>query len=79
MPLYEYYCPACQRTFEALRPMSDADRPMTCPHCASADARKMISVFAAVSKDGSGTSRMIASSSSGCASCSGGSCSTCGH
>ena len=31
MPIYEYKCPACGRTFEELRKFEDIDRPATCP------------------------------------------------
>jgi len=80
MPLYEYYCAGCQTSFEVLRVIREASQPIACPRCAMPDARRMISRFAAVSKDGSG-SRMIASSQGGggCGGCSGGSCATCGH
>ncbi len=80
MPVYEYYCRDCQKRFEALRPMSQIDAPIECPRCHTANAQRAISVFAAISRDSGGGSRMVASSApSGCAGCSGGSCSTCGH
>ena len=80
MPLYEYQCAQCQASFEALRPMSDLDKPMACPICATTGARRKLSVFAAISRDG-GSSRLVASSreSHGCSGCAGGSCATCGH
>jgi putative FmdB family regulatory protein len=81
MPLYEYYCMNCAAPFEALRPMSQASNPIACPHCANIADRRMISRFAAVSKDSGGGSRMVASSQSGgsCGSCGGGHCAHCGH
>src|SRR5436309_1317480 len=33
MPLYEYHCPSCRLTFEALEPLRGARRPGTCPRC----------------------------------------------
>ena len=33
MPLYEYHCLGCARTFEALVPMSAAPRSKTCRRC----------------------------------------------
>ncbi len=79
MPVYEYYCDHCDKRFEALRPMSQSEAPMACPRCAAPDARRMISTFAAISREGGG-SRLVASSGpSGCGSCTGGSCATCGH
>ena len=80
MPLYEYRCTNCESRFEMLRPMSQSDSSAVCPYCAEMTGRRMISVFAAVSKDASGGSRMVASSgASGCGSCAGGHCASCGH
>jgi putative FmdB family regulatory protein len=78
MPVYEYYCEHCDRRFEALRPMSQSTAPMTCPRCATPDARRLVSVFAAVSRDSGGSRLVAGSGSGGCASCNG-SCATCGH
>ncbi len=80
MPVYEYYCRECDKRFEALRPMSQMDAPIACPRCNASDARRAISVFAAVSRESGGGSRMIASSApSGCGGCAGGNCASCGH
>jgi putative FmdB family regulatory protein len=46
MPLYEYRCEDCGRTFEKLRRMSDADAAAECPYCESGEARRQISTFA---------------------------------
>jgi len=35
MPLYEYQCRSCGRTFEMLRRMKDADSDLECPECRS--------------------------------------------
>lgn len=78
MPVYEYYCASCEKRFEALRSMSQADAPMACPRCSAPDARKVISVFAAISRDGGGSRMVASSSSSGCGSCAGGHCASCG-
>lgn len=45
MPLYEYQCPTCGTRFEALRPMSRADEPASCPHGHPGSTR-VLSVFA---------------------------------
>jgi putative FmdB family regulatory protein len=81
MPLYEYSCPDCLTHFEILRSFGQSDTAVACPECNGTKARKLISAFAAISKDSSGGSRMVASSSAGggCAGCSGGSCASCGH
>jgi putative FmdB family regulatory protein len=46
MPLYEYRCKACGRTFEQLRRMSEADRGVECPECRSEDVQRVLSTFA---------------------------------
>ncbi len=45
MPLYEYYCRACDDVFEALRP--ESDRPAVCPRCGREAERIMPTSFAA--------------------------------
>ncbi len=82
MPVYEYQCLECDKRFEALRPMSQIDAPIACPRCQAENARRAISVFAAISREAGGGSRMVASSApsgGGCGGCSGGNCSACGH
>ncbi|HHH81951.1 MAG TPA: zinc ribbon domain-containing protein [Chloroflexi bacterium] len=74
MPVYEYRCCECESVFDSLRPMKDADAPIACPACSSQRTLRKMSVFAAHS-DG----RSVAGTQSACASCSGGSCATCGH
>jgi putative FmdB family regulatory protein len=46
MPLYEYRCETCGRTFEKLRRMSDSDSEVDCPNCASEQVRRQLSTFA---------------------------------
>jgi putative FmdB family regulatory protein len=48
MPLYEYRCRACVNEFEALVRAGDAP---ACPHCASTDLERLVSLFA-VDSDG---------------------------
>ncbi|MBI3742982.1 MAG: zinc ribbon domain-containing protein [Chloroflexi bacterium] len=45
MAVYEYRCQKCSRAFEAMRPMSQADAPATCPRCGG-KGQRLISVFA---------------------------------
>jgi putative FmdB family regulatory protein len=47
MPLYEYRCDACGRTFEELRPSSEADAAISCPSCESNRTGRKLSSFAA--------------------------------
>jgi len=80
MPIYEYRCAFCNTKFELLRSISRADEPTVCPNCGHAESKRCLSPFAAFSKGGEGDAAPVAvGGSGGCASCSGGSCSTCGH
>jgi putative FmdB family regulatory protein len=74
MPLYEYECSECETRFDALRGMSEADDPITCPQCGGRETDRVISLFSAIGDQG-----IIAGEGSGCASCSpSASCATCG-
>jgi putative FmdB family regulatory protein len=77
MPLYEYRCADCEIKFEALRRMSQADSAIACVRCEGTNTSRAISLFAAISKGNGGESRSLGGKS-GCASCSGASCATCG-
>jgi putative FmdB family regulatory protein len=79
MPLYEYHCAGCGTKFEILRPMSKADGPAACTACGSADSRRAISLFSALSKGSNGEHRAVAGTGGGCASCAGTHCATCNH
>ena len=46
MPLYEYRCQTCGKSFELLRRMSDADRDLECPDCRSLQVERLLSTFA---------------------------------
>lgn len=74
MPIYEYVCPGCKRKFELLRPLSEADASALCSEC-HREAKRILSTFAAVSKDAGGQSTPL---SSPCAGCRTDSCATCG-
>ena len=76
MPIYEYYCPACQQRFELLRPLSACGETAECPGCRQ-PAPRAISVFSSMTRDAAGVTAPVGGSSS-CGSCSGGSCGTCG-
>ena len=45
MPIYEYWCDACGKEFEQMRPMSQAGEPAKCPDCGE-PCEKLPSVFA---------------------------------
>jgi len=53
MPLYEYRCRTCGKSFEMLQRMADADRELECPDCRSAEIERLLSTFAT---SGCGTS-----------------------
>ncbi|MCD6520826.1 MAG: zinc ribbon domain-containing protein [Anaerolineae bacterium] len=72
MPLYEYYCPHCELTFELRRPFSQADDPAPCPQCQAEDTKRMLSTFVCMSQGGTS-----ASSGGGCSGCSASSCAGC--
>lgn len=70
MPIYEYQCNTCDEEFEKL---VFGNKAVSCPKCSSEDVKKKLSTFAM-----SGVERPLAgASSSGCTSCSKGSCSSC--
>ena len=50
MAVYEYLCPKCRNEFELMRPMSEAEKPASCPKCGS-EAQKLISGFSSKTGD----------------------------
>jgi len=64
MPLYEYRCQDCDRTFERLVRRGEA--VVSCPHCGGERVERLFSVFA---RPGG---------SAGCASCARTTCQGCG-
>jgi len=73
MPLYEYVCADCDTKFEELRPLSRIDDPVSCPE-GHAAARRVLSRFAALTRDAGGEARAIGGG--GCGGCGGG-CTNC--
>lgn len=74
MPIYEYLCPNCKQKFELLRSLAQASEEASCPRCHK-NAERILSTFAAVSKDESGMTTPISNPCSGCSSIS---CNSCG-
>jgi len=67
MPLYEYFCSACNRSFEALRPAPEADAPTVCPTCRQASSQRILSLFApSVKTSGQATTAVPVSPGRGC-------------
>ena len=72
MPIYEYICLDCNKKFDALRSMSEADAPILCEYCQGEHTSRTISLFAAYSEG-----RVVAGSGSACNTCSTHNCSSC--
>lgn len=67
MPLYEYYCPSCQATFEKLRPANEADTPAACPSCEHTSPQRILSLFAnSVKTNGDAMPMPVGASGGGC-------------
>lgn len=81
MPIYEFQCTRCQHKFERLCAVGEDGSTLSCPQCGQPAPRRLLSVFAACSKGQNGLTTSFRGSTGGsnCGSCSGGSCSTCGH
>ncbi len=47
MPLYEYKCKKCEKSFETLVSASKADAPQECPECGSKETSRLLSAFCA--------------------------------
>ena len=75
MPVYEYACKDCEKEFESLRPMSQADTPIPCEHCGGKHTARKLSVFFAQSAG----QAVAGTSGKSCGGCAGGSCASCGH
>lgn len=69
MPIFEYICNKCSEEFERLVYTDTADMIVQCPKCSTKDIKKKFSLF--------GMRGVEKQTSSGCSSCSSGSCSTC--
>jgi putative FmdB family regulatory protein len=72
MPLFEYECAKCRRSFEKLVRSSEAVLTVACPSCGSHKTKKRVSAFAHAVKGGSSTPK-----SSGSCGCGGGNCGGC--
>lgn len=73
MPMYEYACRACDRTFEELVPISGA-QDVACPGCGSTRVERLLSTFQRV-RAGGGQPVAVGGRGGGCC---GGGCG-CGH
>jgi len=79
MPIYEYTCAKCGKSFELLRSMNKCNENADCPDCGVKATRK-ISAFRPYSKDETGFQKnSLGSHSAGdCKGCNSGNCGSCG-
>ena len=67
MPIFEFICEDCGRTFEELLRSSSVIAEVRCPHCESSQVHKKISRIAArIGSDGAFTSGFSSSPASSC-------------
>ena len=52
MPIYEYRCADCAKTFEKLRSLRDSDQDVHCPECESDKVERLLSGFAMAALSG---------------------------
>lgn len=71
MPIYEFQCNQCGKTFEQLVFSSDKEDRCTCPECGETDICKLMSCFACGSSSGTGADD-LKGISSGCSPSGGG-------
>ncbi len=46
MPIYEFYCEACEATFDNMTSMNARDQKVACPSCGSKKTGRKLSVVA---------------------------------
>jgi len=63
MPIYEYRCQQCERTFQKLQKVGAGADGVRCPHCGAGEVSRQLSTFASASSGGSGAA---AASGAGC-------------
>ena len=76
MPIYEYECGSCGRTFDMLVSRSKASDSPECEHCGSEDTQRIMSGFFGRS-GGSGDGEAAGGVGGACAGCTASSCAGC--
>jgi putative FmdB family regulatory protein len=77
MPIYEYRCEGCAKTFDVLTRFAERDAAQVCPACESTKTKVLVSSFAHIG-GGSESSSSLDFASGGGGGCCGGSCGSCG-
>ena len=78
MPIYEYFCSACRKKIEQLRPASKSGEDTECATC-HGRAERVLSRFSAFSSYAPGLSNPVGGAGSSCSSCGSSSCGTCNN
>jgi len=64
MPIYEYQCRKCERSFERIQNVGEGGESLTCPYCGEKTPERILSGFSSSkSSESSGTSSCGSSSS----------------
>jgi putative FmdB family regulatory protein len=75
MPIYEYRCDGCSKSFEVLTSFGNRERTQICPNCESTRTKVLVSAFAAFGGSEAGEAP-VSLGGGGCGpGCCGGSCS----
>jgi len=48
MPVYDYICHDCNKTFEEVLTLQEHEKTVTCPHCGSKKVEQEVAAFFAV-------------------------------
>lgn len=48
MPVYDYICHDCHKTFEQVLTLQEHEKTATCPHCGSKNVEQEVAAFFAV-------------------------------
>lgn len=48
MPVYDYVCKDCHKTFEEILTLTEHEQAVTCPHCGSKNVEQEATEFFAV-------------------------------
>jgi putative FmdB family regulatory protein len=77
LPIYEYRCESCSKTFDLLTRFAERDVAQVCPACESTRTRVLVSSFAFAGA-GDSSSALDLGSGESAGGCCGGSCGSCG-